>query len=276
MVKEDKPIYLTEEQWDWLYDHLIDANENIIFFLNVYKNLPSYRRLEERLDSKTEGEMDRLYYNCLGEWLSSLKEYTYLFEKDIDSFFETIMPSESFRCVGCNKELEVRHMRVSVWSRDLTNESDESSQLVLDQKRMCISILKDQIYWIKTDKPDDGCWWENALDNWDLDLDRPKNTLPWNREKILMLLRNAYRKLGKTPLGHHVFLDPYTIRILDHLLAIYQLDYKGVTQIVEMLGKNISSQMEKPLCWRCSGAGVCHICNDDCNDDQTSTGQDDR
>jgi hypothetical protein len=73
--------------------------------------------------------------------------------------------------------------------------------------------LKDEIHWLKTDKPDDG-WFSVVLDNWDWDLDRSKNPLPWNWEKILILLRNAYRILKGTPLGLHVFFDPYAIRIL--------------------------------------------------------------
>ena len=88
MVRDGKPIYLTEEQWDWSYDHLLDAHSDIMYFLNYYNNLSFYRHLEEKLDLKTEVEMDKLFSHSEDELLSSFQEYMDLFEKDFDSFSE--------------------------------------------------------------------------------------------------------------------------------------------------------------------------------------------
>ncbi len=237
-VVEGKPIYLTEEQWDWLYDYILCMHEPNLW-CNYIANLGFESESEE--DAATD------------DWWKSLIKYTALFEEDIDSFLETSMPSESFRCVGCNKELEMRHMRVSV-------------QLSWDQKIDCISAFKDEIHWLKTDKPDEG-WLLDSLDNWDCDSDRPKNPLPSDRKKILILLRNARRILEKTPGTATLFLDPYTTRILYDALESHYYDgeyddYDDATQILEILDKDVFPQMEKPLCGSCAGEGICHICND--------------
>ena len=170
-VVEGKPIYLTEEQWDWLYDEILYMRRDLFFGLEYLCN-----------QGVAEEERDAAF----DDWCESLDYYTTLFEKDIDSLLETL-PFETFRCVGCNKELEKKHMRISIWSRN--DQSDESSQLICSQKIHCRSILEKEIHHLKTDKPDDG-WFSYAFGNCDDD-GEPKNPLPWDREKILTLLRNA-------------------------------------------------------------------------------------
>ena len=135
-------------------------------------------------------------------------------------------------------------------SRNLADESDESSQLVLNQKIDCIRILKEEIHYLKTYKPDEG-WFSYSLNNWDWDLYRPKNPLPWNRERILMLLRNAYRTLRGTPLGLQVFLDPYTVRILHSALESKQYDGENdeydddIVQILEILSHSMTQMVRE-------------------------------
>jgi hypothetical protein len=126
----------------------------------------------------------------------------------------------------------------------LKDASEESDRLVWDQKTKCIDILVDMIEWIETDKPDDV------------------KTSLWNRKEILMLLRNAYRILKGTPLGLQVFFDPYTIEVFYKALKCMSGE-DDVKQILEMLKKNVQPQMDRPLCWSCTGQGVCFVCNDD-------------
>lgn len=233
-VVEGKPILFTEKQWDWLYELLLELHSRPDLCYSVFK---------EKLGSECKSELEE--EDMFEEWGSLLNKYIDLFEKDINSFLKTSMPNETFRCVSCNKELEMRHSRIVLWSRNLADESEESENLALNQKINCIRILDYMIHWIETDKPVDV------------------KTSLWNREEILMLLRNAYRILKGTPLGLQVFFDPYTVEELYHALDSYQSEEDDdVKQILEMLKKNVQPQMDKPLCWSCAGQGICIFCNE--------------
>ena len=218
MIPEGKPIYLTEEQWDWLYDYILYANRDMDLWQFHKPDLGEEHNLKEKWAEE----------DAMEAYFSSLREYTNLFEKDINSFLETNMPNETFRCVGCNKKLMMRHMRVVV-------------EISKDQKIWMGDLLKDQINFFKAYGNEDLIF--PTLDDWS------------DREKILMLLRNAYRIICKTPRGSESYFDPYTVKILYDVVDYYanmNNDYDA-EMTIEMIIKAISSQMEKPLCRFCVG-----------------------
>jgi len=142
------------------------------------------------------------------------------------------MPNETFRCVGCDKELEKRHMRISI-------------KLPVDQKIDCISILNDEIDCIKSGEYDDP---------------------GFDGEKVLMLSRNAYRILRGNPMGYPVYFDPYTLSILYDAIEAMKVSFAdddtgNLERIMGILSHSMT-QMEKPLCGSCAGEGICVICNE--------------
>lgn len=125
-----------------------------------------------------------------------MDKYLELIEDEIAFPSSTPLPSEEewkkcsdgtnvvFRCVGCDKELESRHMRVSM-------------QLSAEQRKW--------LKWRLECEVKSQAKYKRSLLKGETDI---------NTRFILKLMSNAIRILSTTPKNSMVLFDPYTISIL--------------------------------------------------------------
>lgn len=192
------------------------------------------------------------------KWYHSMDKYMKLIQDEIAFPSFTPLPSEeewkeycsdgvidTFRCVNCDKKLELRHMRISI-------------QLSIDQRKWLKDIFPDYIK--------DGA-------------------IEFGRIFDLKLMNNFIKTLSTTPKKNVVLFDPFTLGMLDEMFEDYKeiepsvlkhitdarregkQYYEGIdnNQLLENFNRDLemmsifieifeeyaSPQMEKPLCCQC-------------------------